>query len=319
MNYPLLKPGARGAAVGTLQVWLKAVGLYADCNVDQIYGPQTTSAVKTWQRQVDRLMVDGITGPNTWGALQQALLTYPAEPTLAPLTPVRTVDDATWQGFQDLVQLLVTTPCRYVAGRGAYDPERGVWLVRNRSGNYPRGAPLGAHGFVCSTFTNFLCAFLLRRDELYTGTGGMPALALLMEKSSDLHQVPGLPGAEYRGYGEHSTRLFKTIRDVRASTIYEQRTSLPTFLICQQASRRNGGWIYHHTCAFIVDHRNSTLHRIAADGYRGSRGFSKTPMVYKDVTEDVCTQWDSKYRFRCYSLDITADIAEKPMSMVQLE
>ena len=315
---PVLKKGSSGPAVAQLQTKLKALGFYLQGNVDQIFGPQTAQAVEQFQRSVDRLKVDGIYGPNSHNALEQALLTHPETPAQSTTPPVTTIDDATWSGFVDLVDLLVSTPCRYVPGRGAFDADNGMWLVRNRSGNHPRGKPMGAHGFVYSTFTNFLCAYLLRRDEAFTGTGGMPSLALVMESSSELHQVPGLPGATYRGYGDQAFKLYPTIRDVRASTLLEDLPTLPTFIICEQASKRNGRWMYHHTCAFIHS-PEGTLHRIAADGYRGRQGFSKTPMLYKTVTAEDCATWDAKYRFRCYGLEISAETAAKPMRPVRLE
>jgi hypothetical protein len=64
-------PGAAAAAgtakVAALQVALRARGLYAG-PVDGISGPQTTHAVRRFQRRA-RLAVDGVAGPHTWRSL----------------------------------------------------------------------------------------------------------------------------------------------------------------------------------------------------------------------------------------------------------
>lgn len=57
----LLLKGSRGTAVAEVQQALHV-------SADGVFGPQTRSAVISFQRR-DGLLVDGIVGPQTWGAL----------------------------------------------------------------------------------------------------------------------------------------------------------------------------------------------------------------------------------------------------------
>ncbi len=66
MPTPLLRLGDRGDAVRDVQQRLSAVGVRA--TVDGVYGEETTDAVREFQRRRG-LRVDGICGPDTWGAL----------------------------------------------------------------------------------------------------------------------------------------------------------------------------------------------------------------------------------------------------------
>ena len=63
----VLKQGSRGNTVKTIQQKLKNWGYYKGA-VDGIYGAQTTSAVKYFQRK-NKLAVDGIAGPKTLSAM----------------------------------------------------------------------------------------------------------------------------------------------------------------------------------------------------------------------------------------------------------
>lgn len=64
---PTLRRGSRGTAVKTLQSRLRALG-YSVGAVDGIFGSQTDSAVRAFQRR-KRLVADGIVGAKTWAAL----------------------------------------------------------------------------------------------------------------------------------------------------------------------------------------------------------------------------------------------------------
>jgi hypothetical protein len=64
---PVLRPGATGAAVRTLQNRLNALD-HAKLAVDGVFGPQTEAAVKAFQRK-ERIAVDGVVGPQTWSKL----------------------------------------------------------------------------------------------------------------------------------------------------------------------------------------------------------------------------------------------------------
>ena len=64
---PVLKLGAAGGAVTSVQALLKAKGQPA-VQLDGLYGGATMGAVIDYQRFL-KLEVDGIVGPQTWGAL----------------------------------------------------------------------------------------------------------------------------------------------------------------------------------------------------------------------------------------------------------
>jgi len=66
MKRPVLRRGAKGAHVRTLQAALNARG--ARLAVDGDYGPKTAAAVKAWQRKAG-LVQDQICGPKTWASL----------------------------------------------------------------------------------------------------------------------------------------------------------------------------------------------------------------------------------------------------------
>ncbi len=63
--YSALREGAKGPLVKTLQAKLSR---FYVIEVDGVFGPQTTEAVKAFQRR-HRLLPDGVVGPRTWTAL----------------------------------------------------------------------------------------------------------------------------------------------------------------------------------------------------------------------------------------------------------
>jgi peptidoglycan hydrolase-like protein with peptidoglycan-binding domain len=64
--WPVLKQGAQGHPVPTLQYLLGARG--HPVTVDGMFGPATAAAVRAFQQE-KHLTVDGVVGPATWGAL----------------------------------------------------------------------------------------------------------------------------------------------------------------------------------------------------------------------------------------------------------
>lgn len=66
-SLPILRPGMEGDAVRFLQQRLRAKQLY-NGPIDGIFGRQTEAAVRQLQ-QSNNLLVDGIVGPATWGAM----------------------------------------------------------------------------------------------------------------------------------------------------------------------------------------------------------------------------------------------------------
>lgn len=83
---PVLRQGAKGAAVTRLQQQLRAKGYNIAADGD--FGPKTLNAVKAFQR-AKGLAVDGVVGPKTWAALGGAGGT--SSPSPAP-TGGRTVE-----------------------------------------------------------------------------------------------------------------------------------------------------------------------------------------------------------------------------------
>lgn len=67
---PTLRRGSKGPAVAALQTALNALG--SDLTVDGDFGPKTEKAVRAFQESAG-IKVDGIVGPQTKGALAQAL------------------------------------------------------------------------------------------------------------------------------------------------------------------------------------------------------------------------------------------------------
>jgi hypothetical protein len=69
---PTVRHGSRGATVAELQARLNALGIpFPPLEVDGIFLDRTLAAVRAFQAQA-RIAVDGIVGPQTWGALDAA-------------------------------------------------------------------------------------------------------------------------------------------------------------------------------------------------------------------------------------------------------
>jgi peptidoglycan hydrolase-like protein with peptidoglycan-binding domain len=77
-SMPTLRRGSSGSAVSDLQRRLSAAGFDSGA-VDGIFGSLTDAAVRAFQG-ARRLGVDGIVGPNTWGALLGAAPGVPSVP-----------------------------------------------------------------------------------------------------------------------------------------------------------------------------------------------------------------------------------------------
>ncbi|MGF1482436.1 MAG: peptidoglycan-binding protein [Cyanophyceae cyanobacterium] len=96
-----LRSGDRGEAVRSLQTQLTELG-YLKGDIDGQFGPETTAAVKDFQRE-HNLEPDGIVGPKTWQSLdevnQQQSAPSPQTPSLPPDSYLRTA-----QYVQDSLQ-----------------------------------------------------------------------------------------------------------------------------------------------------------------------------------------------------------------------
>lgn len=72
VNMPILRLGASGQAVITLQQVLRNTGDYTG-HIDGAFGSRTDSAVRAFQRRCN-LVADGIVGNRTWHALSKTRL-----------------------------------------------------------------------------------------------------------------------------------------------------------------------------------------------------------------------------------------------------
>lgn len=70
-----LRLGANGSEVRKLQTALNRAG--ASLSVDGAFGPKTEQAVKNFQSD-NGLVMDGVCGPTTWGAVALYTLDYSA-------------------------------------------------------------------------------------------------------------------------------------------------------------------------------------------------------------------------------------------------
>lgn len=333
----MFKRGDRGEGVEQLQLKLKAAG-YDPGDVDGDYGKKTALAVLAFQEDRPDLDDDGVAGPMTLGALDAAIVKR--KPTmLAPsFNGVRLnvpCEAATWAAFQRLVSKVTAHPVRYGPGRGLWrDGEFLVTYGAGRTGGtvkmWPNvlGRPYAS--FHCTSWTNFFLSWLLRRNEEFTHAGNIPSLFTLLEASPDVHQNPG--GGPYRGFGDVCTPIMPdgsgaartgVSKAIDAREVFARREALPTFIVWCQSTRRASGWKWwHHTGLFVVDHRDgSRLYRIAADGYKGPRGYSADPMRWTEITEQNIAKLGS-CAYRAYGVDTsdgTYGDPERPIAEVDFE
>ena len=85
-SHPTLRHGSKGEAVIELQSALVKLGYgLGPCGIDGDYGRATKAAVEEFQLKYHVDPVDGICGPKTWAAIENALAT-PAEPIVITYT-----------------------------------------------------------------------------------------------------------------------------------------------------------------------------------------------------------------------------------------
>jgi len=315
----VLRRGDRGADVEQIQLRLRAAG-YDPGPADGDYGARTAAAVLAFQADRPDLEDDGVAGPMTVGALDAAIAKK--QPDVAAKAPSAVpCESATWAAFQRLVASVTGQPVRYGPGRGLWHD--GKFLVTYGAGRiggtireWPNAIGRSYPSFHCSSWTNFVLGWLLRRNQNYTHAGNVPSLFDLLEKSADLHQIPG--GGAYRGYGDACSRIepdgsgakrsgCPDPKVVDARELYDRRASLPTFVTCGQSTRRSdGSWKWwHHTVLFVVDHRDrDRLYRIAADGYKGAQGYSADPMRWAEITDKNVGNYAAAV-YRAYGVDTT--------------
>lgn len=334
----ILKQGSQGPDVEQLQLKLKAAG-YDPGDIDGDYGTRTAAAVLAFQEDRPDLEDDGAAGPMTLGALDAAIAKKKKPASAQPPAPGAVAcEAATWTAFQQLVSA-VTAHARYGPGRGLWHD--GKFVVTYGAGQlggtikqWPNMLGRTYSSFHCSSWTNFVLGWLLRRNEDYTHGGNIPSLFDLLEDGPELHKIAG--GGVYRGYGDACSPITadgtgakrsgcSDPKVVDARELLARRASLPTFVVCGQSTKRKDGtwkW-WHHTVLYVVDHRDrDRLYRIAADGYKDkAKGYSGDPMRWIEITDaNVGNYASAVYRpYGVHTTDGTYGDKSRPIAGVDFE
>lgn len=320
----ILKRGSKGPEVRELQLSLLALGK-SPGDVDGVFGGLTEAAVIDFQDDYESMTVDGIVGPQTFGAMRQALVITDAPPSNQPAhiaDESLKCSDHVWSAFRRLVLTLTAEPCvKYGPGRGLFvDP--GKWVVTHGPGKLDYKSWKSKTGktfpsFHCSSFTNFFLGWLTQANVKYTHSGNVPSLFKLCEVDGTLHKQDGV--ASFRGYGPYCKRFYSDgrsrarlgrqmtdSRSVDALELWERRHELPTFFVWGQSTRSGDRWKrWHHTGLFVIDHRSkgTPMYRIAADGYKSKSGaYSASPMKWKELDENWAASDLVKHAYRGYCI-----------------
>lgn len=291
-----LKPGDKGPEVEQLQLKLKAAG-YDPGEIDGDYGPKTTAAVLTFQLDRPDVDDDGLAGPQTMGALNAAIsLMKPAADRPSVPSGIVQCDDMTWKLFEQLVGAITKYPVRYGPGRGLWVDGKfvityGAGRLGGTTKQWPNVLNKTYPAFHCTSWCNFFMSWLCRRNQDYTHAGNIPEIWKLLLSTPDVHQNPG--AGPYRGFGDvcyqipHDGSAVKRSgisKVMDARELYDRRADLPTFMMFGQSTKRPTRWSWwHHTGVYVV--RDGKLFRIAADGSKGTNGYSGSPMKFVEITQ----------------------------------
>ncbi len=183
------------------------------------------------------------------------------------------------------------------------EPGVGVWVAAcsHLSLGGSAGFASGRNGisFHCSSFVNWVLSIILGYNETYTHAGNRPPADKWAQWSRHkTYRVSKTDNGRARGYAEHLARLAPDGTTAKqhglrgraakkymdAEEIWRRRGELPTVSVFVQSTdtngRKAGGWKWEHHVGFIfrLPQWPDKLIRVAADGYKGSGGYSRTPL-----------------------------------------
>lgn len=223
--------------------------------------------------------------------------------TPAEICPANAETWAAWLRFVDVLTGKATgKPVRYGPGRGLWVGGRFVvgYAPGKKSGpsdlaTWPNVLGKLYPALHCTSLTNLVLSWLLRRNEDYTHGGNVPLLMELLGADSTVHVFPGR--CVYRGFHGQVTLLqpdgsaairsgFRRwpVMDAKELLARTRAGTLPTFNVFSQSTRTANGWnTDHHTgvwCAW-----EGKLYRIAADGMVAAGKYSATPVQWIEVND----------------------------------
>jgi len=199
----------------------------------------------------------------------------------------------------DLFQFVEDSKIVYGPGRGDGSQEGFIITAVPPTIRRKPDDPLSFH---CSSWTNFVLACFTGLDpEQYTHRGNMPSLFKVAGTDGRFMWNRTYRGKKLlvrdvpiQGFGEHT-------EDLGAMSPQQLRVVLqePGLYVCGESTKlRSGYWKHwHHTSAFFVDDCGC-IYRCAADGFRGSRGYSHTPMRLQKLDDAFWTSVADRKRYR---------------------
>lgn len=339
-----LRRGDEGQDVVDLQRALIAAGYdVGPARDDGDYGGRTEAAVLAFQVDRPEIPDTGIADVMTQEKLFSVVTDRPVPP--APTHPVEFVrcNDETWGHWRQFA----TDVCAnvfYGPGRGIWDPKRRALVVTYAPGRYSKPSDLQTWrnrlgklfpAFHCTSFTNVVLSLLDRRNDTFTHAGNIPQLHDLMTMDSSVHQIKD--AGAVRGFsdvvsfirpnGTGEKRLAakgyrRPAGFVDMRELFERRKELTTFLVFEQSSLLQSGWLeLHHTGVFTF--RDGVMTRIAADGRydKTGSGYSAQAMREVEITEKNIALY-ANAAYRCWGVD-TFDGAygnrSRPFTKVEFE
>lgn len=201
----------------------------------------------------------------------------------------------------------------------------GVWVVTCGPGALGRSADLRSGQdrptLHCSSWTNLLLGVLLAADPaLWHHGGNMPSLEELCETSGRWrYAVPGGSTISVLGYRDHCRRVRpRTGRTLTPLELWERRGELGPVTVSAQSSRlANGSWRWeHHTVAWLRNPLHpGVLYRVAADGSRGTGGYSGTPMDIEVLDHAKAIELTGRQLHRAWTVPALPAVPRCPITL----